>query len=141
MTPVQALQKTLAAEHAAVHLYGLLGAQASASRQPTLFARLDAAYGDHRDARDQLTEMVSAKGATPVAAKVDYEVPGDTSTPARIVAVARVVEGRVTQTYGELVANTAGRDRRWAIGALDAGALREVSFGAPPRDFPGLDEP
>ena len=39
MTPVQALQKALAAEHAAVHLYGLLGAQSSKSRQPSLFAQ------------------------------------------------------------------------------------------------------
>jgi hypothetical protein len=138
MTPVQALQKALAAEHAAVHLYGLLGAQSSKSRQPTLFRKLDETYEAHRAARDQLTVLVSAKGRDPVAAKVDYVVPGPTSTPAQIEPVARTIERRVTLTYGELVANTAGSDRRWAISALDASALREVAFGAEPSDFPGL---
>jgi hypothetical protein len=138
MTPVQALQKALAAEHAAVHLYGLLGGQSSKSRQPVLFAKLEQTYGDHRAARDQLTGLVTAKGAEPVAAHPDYQVPGPTSTPAQIQAVARTLEKRVTRTYGELVANTAGRDRRWAIDALDASALRQVSFGAEPSSFPGL---
>ena len=138
MTPVEALQKALAAEHAAVHLYGLLGAQSSRSRQPALFARLSQAYDAHRSSRDRLTVLVSAKGADPVAAEVDYEVPGRTSTADQIEAVARTIEGRVTRTYGELVANTAGGDRRWAITALDASALREVAFGVAPANFPGL---
>jgi rubrerythrin len=138
MTPVEALQKALAAEHAAVHLYGLLGAQSSQSRQPTLFNRLTRAYEEHRDARDRLTELVSAKGADPVAAEIDYEVPGQTSTPGQIEAVARTVERRVTKTYGELVENTSRRDRRWAITALDASAVRGLGFGIPPSDFPGL---
>ncbi len=138
MTPVQALQKALAAEHAAVHLYGLLGAQSSKSRQPTLFRKLDQTYEAHRAARDQLTVLVNARGRDPVAAKVDYVVPGPTSTPGQIEAVARTIESRVTRTYGELVANTAGSDRGWAIGALDASALREVAFGVEPSDFPGL---
>ncbi len=137
-TPLEALQKALAAEHAAVHLYGLLGAQSSQSSQPSLFRRLTDAYEDHRTARDELTVLVSDKGADPVAAKVDYEVSGPTSTPAQIEKVARTVEGRVTLTYGELVANTAGSDRRWAIAALDASAAREIAFGAVPTDFPGL---
>jgi hypothetical protein len=139
VTPVQALQKALAAEHAAVHLYGLLGAQSSKSRQPVLFARLEQAYEDHRSARDRLTVLVSAKGTDPVAAEVDYAVPGDTSTAAQVEAVARTIERRVTRTYGELVAHTAGTDRRWAITALDTSAVREVAFGVAPSHFPGLD--
>jgi hypothetical protein len=108
VTPVQALQKALAAEHAALHLY------------------------------DQLTVLVSAKGADPVAAKIDYEAPGPTGTAAEIEAVARTIEKRMTLTYGELVAHTAGADRQWAIRALDASALRELGFGVRPAQFPGL---
>ena len=120
MTPVQALQKALAAEHAAVHLYGVLGGQSSKSRQPILFRQLDQAYDEHRLSRDRLTVLINAKGADPVAALVDYKVPGPTSTPTQIEAVARTIERRVTQTYGELVENTSGADRHWAISALDA---------------------
>ena len=65
-------------------------------------------------------------------------MPGPTSTPAQIEAVARTIERRVTKTYGELVENTAGADRRWAITALDASALRELEFGSAPSNFPGL---
>ena len=138
MTPVEALQKALAAEHAAVHLYGVLGGQSSKSRQPTLFRQLDRAYEEHRASRDQLTVLVTAKGSDPVAAKVDYAVPGPTSTASQIEAVARTIERRVTTTYGELVENTSGADRRWAITALDASAVRELTFGLPPGTFPGL---
>jgi hypothetical protein len=81
---------------------------------------------------------VSAKGSDPVAAKVDYVVPGSTGSPAQTEAVARRIEQRVTRTYGELVGNTAGGDRRWAISALDAAAVREVSFGVALSHFPGL---
>ncbi len=138
MTPVEALQKSLAAEHAAVHLYGVLGGQASKSQNPTLFRQLDEAYDEHRASRDRLTVLINAKGKAPVAALVDYAVPGPTSTPSQIEAVARTIERRVTATYGELVENTAGADRGWAISALDASALRELGFGIAPSTFPGL---
>ncbi len=138
MTPVEALQKALAAEHAAVYLYGLLGARSSQSRQPSLFRRLTDAFEDHRATRDRLTVLVSRSGADPVAAEVDYDVPGPTGTAVQIEAVARTVEQRVTLVYGELVENTAGTDRSWAITALDAAALRELAFGVAPSDFPGL---
>ena len=139
MTPVQALQKALAGEHAAVNLYGLLGAQASKSRQPVLFKRLEQAYEAHRASRARLTELGAAKGADPVAAGTDYAAPGPTSNATEIEAVARTIEKRLTRTYAELVANTAKDDRRWAIAALDASALREVALGVAPATFPGLN--
>jgi len=138
MTPVEALQKALAAEHAAVHIYGLLAARSSQSEQPALFAALDRAYAEHRSARDRLTVLVTAKDTDPVAAQPDYDVPGPVTTAGEIESAARTLESRITRTYGELVANTAGSDRRWAISALDASALREVGFGVAPSDFPGL---
>lgn len=139
MTPAEALQKALRGEHAALFLYGLLGAQASESRQPGLFGRLEAGFDAHRAARDELTELVSAKGLDPVAAEVSYELPGPVDTATQIEAIARTIETRLTATYGELVASTSGADRRWAIRALDASAVRELELGAPARHFPGLD--
>ena len=139
MTPAEALQKALRGEHAALYLYGVLGAQASQSRQPELFARLEEGYDAHRAARDELTELVNAKGLDPAPAEVSYELPGPTDTATQIEGVARTIETRLTATYGELVASTSGADRRWAIRALDASALRELALGAPARHFPGLE--
>jgi hypothetical protein len=139
VTPVEALQKALAAEHAAVFLYGVLGARTSGSQQPTLLAQLNTAFEQHRGQRDALTVLVSAKGTDPVASLVDYRVPGSVATPAGVTATARTIELRVTRTYGELVANTSGTDRRWAIAALEGSAVREGSFGATIGNFPGLD--
>ena len=100
MTPVEALQKALAAEHAAVFLYGLLGSRTSASRQPALAAALSRAFADHRDQRDALTVMISATGQDPVAL-------WSTTSPragghARGGGRRRANAGqRLTRTYGE----------------------------------------
>ena len=48
-TEVDALQTTLAAEHAAVYVYGLLGSRTSEAVEPELYAALHAAYEAHRD--------------------------------------------------------------------------------------------
>lgn len=138
MTAVPALQKALAAEHAAVYLYGVLGAQTSKSAQSALFHAINRTYAAHRAVRDELTVMIGAHGADPVAALVDYAPPGPTDTPDQVRAVARTVERRVGETYGELVAHTSGRDRSWAVHALAAAALQAVTFGARPTSFPGL---
>lgn len=138
MTPLEGLQQALAGEHAATYVYGLLGAQASASRQPGLFSRLDRAYQAHRAQRDELTELVTAQGATPVAAEPVYDPPGPVSGAKAIGATALVVERRLTRLYADLVAATAAEERRWAIAALEASALRELDFGGAPADLPGL---
>ncbi|MDN5743836.1 MAG: ferritin-like domain-containing protein, partial [Nocardioidaceae bacterium] len=65
---VAALQTTLAAEHAAVFVYGALGARTSLSGQPALYRALTAAYSLHRDRRDELSARVQTAGADPVAA-------------------------------------------------------------------------
>ena len=59
------------AEHAAVYVYGVLGARVSGSGQPALVAAAAAAYAVHRGRRDQLTAMVRAAGGEPVAAELE----------------------------------------------------------------------
>ena len=107
------------------------------SRQPSLFRLLDETYAIHRAARDRLTVLISAKGADPVAAEVDYEPPGRFGNAVQIEAVARTDRAAGDPVYAELVANTSGEDRRWAITALDASALRELDFGVAPGHLPG----
>jgi hypothetical protein len=137
VTPLEAQQATLAGEHAAVYLYGVFGAQASQSRQPTLYAHLLAAFRTHRRRRDQLTVTIAGAGATPVAAEVTYDLPAAMSTPAELNDAALQVERRIARTYGQLVESTAGAERRWALVALDDSAVRQLEFRGTPEMFPG----
>lgn len=138
MTYLDALQTTLAGEHAALFVVGYLGAQTSESASPALYTTLRDSYSEHRERRDRLEELVRAAGREPVAAAVSYDLPvvrpGDTAS---VVAAALDVERACGVTYGFLVANAPGEGRGWVIEALLGSALREVALGGRPRDFPG----
>ena len=136
MTPLDAQQATLAGEHAAVYLYEVFGAQASQSRQPELYARLLDGFHVHRKRRDQLTVTIAGAGATPVASEVSYDLPA-VETGAELNDAALQVERRIARTYGQLVENTAGAERRWALVALDDSAVRQLEFRGTPEMFPG----
>jgi hypothetical protein len=133
-----ALQDVLAAEHAAVYVYGVLGAQTSRSTQAALYTRVTSAFLAHRDRRDELTSRISALGAKPVPAAAAYDVQPDLSTEARISAAALHLEHSCAATYAYAVASTTGADRTWAITALMDAARREIGFGGKPEAFPGL---
>jgi len=137
VTPTGALQDALAAEHAAVYVFGVLGAQTSEVEQSTLFDNLLTAYEQHRSARDELVARIQELGGRPVAAAPAYELPNAVSTPTQVVRAALVTEHRVTQTYGTLVAQTVGDDRSWAVDALGASAVRQLRFRGRPESFPG----
>lgn len=137
MTPLEALQAALAGEHAAVYVTGVLGAQASESAQPDLYAALGASYRAHRRSRDQLTVLIHARGATPVAAEVAYAVPARLRSTAELNGAALQVEHRTAAVYGQLVENTTGAERRWALVALDGAAVRQLRFRGTPETFPG----
>ena len=134
---LEALQSTLAAEHAAVSVYAFLGAQASQSRQPDLYEGLEAAYQEHRGLRDDLTVIISGLGAVPTPAAVAYDLPARASTTREMTDAALLVERRITSTYGQLVESTAGAERRWALVALDRAAVRQSEFRGTPEMFPG----
>ncbi|MDQ6642672.1 MAG: ferritin-like domain-containing protein, partial [Actinomycetota bacterium] len=136
-TWIGALQATLAGEHAAVYVFGLLAAQTSRSVQPRQWADLDAAYVWHRDARDELVSRVTADAHTPVAASPSYRLPNDVGNSQRVVRAALVTEQRVTDTYGTLVAETASGVRRWGIRSLDQSAVRQLRFQGRPEILPG----
>jgi hypothetical protein len=134
---IDALQAALAGEHAAVYLTGVYGGQASKSRQPALYKALLDAYHAHRKERDELTVMITALGADPVAAKVAYDLPAAMTTTAELNDAALTVERRIVKTFGQLVENTAGAERRWALVALDNAAVRQLEFRGTPEMFPG----
>jgi hypothetical protein len=133
------LQTALAAEHAAVYEYGVLGAATSASTASEQFAAVGAAYRAHRDQRDELTAMIREAGGTPVAADAAYEIP-DVRTAAQVDAAAVRVEQACQETYAWTVAGTSGAERRWAVQALQRSAVRVLAFRGSPEIFPGAGE-
>jgi hypothetical protein len=140
MTPLQALQRTLAGEHAAVYVYGVLGGRVSESATPDLSSLLTSAYERHRARRDELTGMVRAEHGDPVAADPSYQLPTPSRTTDQIRAAARITEERCAAVYADTVGSTSRSDRRWAIDALGDAAVRQLSFGGHAEKFPGLEE-
>lgn len=141
MTPIQALQATLAGEHAAVYLYGVMGGQVSRSQQSTLAGLIDQSFGTHRARRDRLSVLISDRRTAPVASEVAYRLPNTLTTPRQLRTAARQVESRCLALYGQLVANSTGPVRAWAITALDAGAVAGLDYGSAPTTFPGMQAP
>ena len=140
MTPQEALQKALAGEHAAVYLYGVVGGRVSVSAEAELWQRVDDAYTLHRGRRDQLTAMVRATGAEPVAAEVSYELPNPATTPSQLRSAALTVEERSAALYADMVGSTSGANRQWALDALQDASVRQLGFGGEPEAFPGIGE-
>lgn len=140
MTPLEALQATLAAEHAAVYVYGVVGGRVSRSTEPDLATRVEHAYVTHRGRRDQLTVMVRTAGGTPVAAAVSYRLPNLCRTPEQLRDAALVTERRCAGVYADLTGSTSRAQRQWAIDALTDAAVRELGFGGSAEAFPGAPE-
>jgi hypothetical protein len=139
VTTLDALQVALAGEHAALYVYGVLGAQTSASATPQLFVAVSDAYETHRGRRDHLTDQVLQDGGTPVASDSAYEIPR-LGSPSAVSRAALGLERRSAATYAWLVANTVRDERRWAIRALTDTAVRELGFRGSPEIFPGARE-
>ncbi len=140
MTALAALQATLRAEHAALYVYGALGAQTSQSTDAALFDSISSAYAGHRARRDLLTRTITDLGATPEASAASYALPRRLATAAAVSGTALELERACARTYAFLVANTVGDQRRWAIGAQTDAAVRELDFRGIPEIFPGADE-
>jgi hypothetical protein len=140
MTSVDALQTTLAAEHAAVYVFGVLGGRASTFAAPALGAAISTAYDVHLGRRDHLAGLVRAAGAVPAAADAVYALPHRLGTPVQVAALALRTERSCARTYAVLVAQTAGADRRWAVAALVDTAAAEHGFSGPPQPLPGVGD-
>jgi hypothetical protein len=140
MTPQETVQKTLAAEHAAVYLFGVIGARLSASAQAQLWQRVREAYTVHRGRRDQLVAMLRAVDADPVAAEVSYDLPTPARTPGQLERAALLVEERCAAVYADMVSHTARANRQWALDSLEDSAVRLLGFGGEAEPFPGIGE-
>lgn len=140
MTPEEALQACLAAEHAAVHVLGVLGGQLASSENPVAAERLRAAYTTHRGRRDHLRATIAETGRTPVAPAPAYEVDSGSRTADDLVRAALGVETACGEVYAQLVGQSAGRTRAWAVEALLDSAVRRLGLGGAPVTWPGVPE-
>ncbi|MCW2758309.1 MAG: hypothetical protein JWO46_2055, partial [Nocardioidaceae bacterium] len=119
------------------YVFSVLAAQTSQTADAALYADLLDTWRAHRDARDALVALIAGRGETPVPAAPSYVLPNDASDATKVRAAALEVQTRTTNTYGTLVARTAGDDRRLAIRSVDESAVRQLRFGGRPEIFPG----
>lgn len=140
MTPMEALQATLAAEHAAVWTFGSLGARTSQSSSPQLFERLRECHLVHRNRRDQLTREIRDLGGQPAPAAPAYALSNPAVTVDEITSAALAAEGACAASYADLVTHTSRERRSWAVAALTNAAVRKLAFQGSPEIFPGVGE-
>jgi len=129
-----ALQSALAAEHAAVYGYGIVGANLTGNRQAAAMTDWVA----HQVARDTLEAMLRSRGAQPVAAAAAYRLPVTVRTGAQAVSLAVFLEDRVATAYLGLVALSDISIRQFGARQVRAAALRAAAWRGSTVAFPGL---
>lgn len=140
MTVLDALQTTLADEHAALYTYGVLGARTSQATSPALFETLTAGYRRHRARRDQLQLMVREAGGEPVAAEAAYDLDGSLLRPRQLERAAADLEGESVEVLLALVAQSTGTVREWALTEATWSAVWRLQLGATAETWPGAPE-
>jgi len=125
MTSVDAINATLAVEHATLYAYGVAGAHTGLKGRP--LAR--AAYASHRAWRNRLTSMVTDAGGTPVPADAAYAIAFPVTDLATAMKLAITLEDGCAVAYEQLV--VAADDaplRTTAASALVECATRATSW-------------
>lgn len=131
-----AVQAALAAEHATVYGYGVVGGRIAAGRRKEALA----AYDAHRARRDALRREVRDLGGTPQAAAAAYELPFPVPDAAAATRLAAELEDRLAAVYADLVRAGGKTRRREAAAALREAAVRAVRWRGSGVAFPGLAE-
>ncbi|MEV6211011.1 ferritin-like domain-containing protein [Kitasatospora sp. NPDC051914] len=130
-----ALQAALAAEHAAVYGYGVVGARTATGPQRDS-AR--AGYTAHQARRDALQRLLEDAGSTPTAAAAGYRLPFAVTDADGGGRLAAHIEIQLTAVWVDAVAATTGALRQTAATALRETALRAAQWGADLSALPGL---
>ncbi|MEV0182814.1 ferritin-like domain-containing protein [Streptomyces sp. NPDC050625] len=133
---LKALQAALAAEHAAVYGYGVVGGRIGKERR----TQAQTAYDAHRARRDALAREVRDLGGEPIAASAGYALPFPVPDSAAAVRLAAELEDRVAGVYSDLVRAAMGQRRGATAAALREAAVRAVRWRGESVAFPGLAE-
>jgi hypothetical protein len=131
---IGALQNALAAEHAAVYGYGVVGAMLAGVTQ----SRARADWVAHQASRDNLNAMLTRLGATPVAASPAYQLPFPVANAQSAQKLAAILENGVTRAYLALVAVSDPTLRTFAAQAMQAAANRALAWSGTTSAFPGM---
>lgn len=129
-----ALGAALAAEHATVYGYGVVGARVAKDRR----SEARQAYDAHRARRDTLVRAVRGKGGEPEPARAAYALPFPVADQAAAVRLAAELEDRLAGAYADLVRASGGAERREAAAALREAAVRSARWRGGGVAFPGL---
>ncbi|MBV9823310.1 MAG: DUF4439 domain-containing protein [Actinobacteria bacterium] len=97
---VQALQRVLAAQHAAVYAYPVIGV---ALRDAGQVERARRSEAEHRDTRDAVLTQLAARGVTPEPAEASYAPPQPVTGPADAQRWALEVEQACAGAYRYLL--------------------------------------
>ncbi|MFY1695089.1 MULTISPECIES: ferritin-like domain-containing protein [unclassified Solwaraspora] len=119
MTP---WDRALAAEHAAIFAYGLIGAQLTGDA----VNRARTAETAHRTRRDEL--ILRSTGSDIVPAQAAYEVPFPVTDQASALRLAAEVEERSAAVWRDLLAATEGPQRESALTAMIEYAVRATQW-------------
>ena len=138
--PVPELQTALAAEHAVIWGYAVVGAQVSTDLRTTV-QQADAA---HRARRDATITLIRRYGGDPVASASSYRLPLEVTDQATALRLAVKLEDGAAAAWRYVVAVTREAVvRRAAVAALTEVAVRAtgwrtlVSPADPTVAFPG----
>ncbi|MBL1068321.1 ferritin-like domain-containing protein [Streptomyces sp. 7-21] len=131
-----AAQAALAAEHAAVYGYGVVGGRLGDERS----REVEEAYAAHRSRRNALERLLRDRGDSPVAAAAAYDLPFAVADQRDAVRLAAELESRVAGAYADLVQAAEGETRRTAAEALRDAAVRAARWSGEVVAFPGLGE-
>lgn len=124
-TETAALREALAAEHAAVWGYAVVGAALEVEARPPATA----AETTHRDVRDRVTALLEERGADPVPVEGAYSLPFPVLSAVDAAALAVVLEDGVAAAWVRVLDQAAGRAvREIALGWLSAAETRAVSW-------------
>ena len=122
---VDALQAALAAEHAAIWVYGLAGAFLPAASRPALTKGSEV----HTVRRDATTATLKDAGATPKAAEPGYGIPQPLTNQSSAFTLLVSAETDAASTWRSVLEHTTDSGiRKTALDALTDAAVRAMSW-------------
>ncbi|TQS44796.1 ferritin-like domain-containing protein [Cryptosporangium phraense] len=118
------LQVALAAEHAAIYAYGVIG---SHLEDDELVWAHDADLA-HRQQRDATADLITAENATPAVAAPAYQLPKPVTDRAGALTLAVEVETRSAAVWRSALGSLTGDARGVALAALTGAAVRAAQW-------------